>query len=146
MWATNRWKNSQCNQFRVKCGGKPQTSTLPVVWSDFLHLWSYCFSIASSSVQVTPLNKNPANHIGMSGRTSFHMGHDPCKRWHARDNRTRLWYSSQIYFWSPCMVLYLETLVTEFSFPWYEFKNVDLSLKGIFGPKKAEKFMNSYIA
>lgn len=146
MWATNCWKNSQCNQFRVKCGGKPQTSTLPVVWSDFLHLWSYCFSIASSSVQVTPLKKNPANHIGMSGRTSFHMGHDPCKRWHARDNRTRLWYSSQIYFWSPCMVLYLETLVTEFSFPWYEFKNVDLSLKGIFGPKKAEKFMNSYTA
>lgn len=44
------------------------------------------------------------------------------------------------------MVLYLETLVTEFSFPWYEFKNVDLSLKSIFGPKKAEKFMNSYIA
>lgn len=146
MWATNCWKNSQCNQFRVKCGGKPQTSTLPVVWSDFLHLWSYCFSIASSSVQVTPLKKNPANHIGMSGRTSFHMGHDPCKRWHARDNRTRLWYSSQIYFWSPCMVLYLETLVTEFSFPWYEFKNVDLSLKSIFGPKKAEKFMNSYTA
>lgn len=146
MWATNCWKNSQCNQFRVKCGGKPQTSTLPVIWSDFLHLWSYCFSIASSSVQVTPLKKNPANHIGMSGRTSFHMGHDPCKRWHARDNRTRLWYSSQIYFWSPCMVLYLETLVTEFSFPWYEFKNVDLSLKSIFGPKKAEKFMNSYIA
>lgn len=146
MWATNCWKNSQCNQFRVKCGGKPQTSTLPVVWSDFLHLWSYCFSIASSSVQVTPLKKNPANHIGMSGRTSFHMGHDPCKRWHARDNRTRLWYSSQIYFWSPCMVLYLETLVTEFSFPWYEFKNVDLSLKSIFGPKKAEKFLNSYIA
>lgn len=146
MWATNCWKNSQCNQFRVKCGGKPQTSTLPVVWSDFLHLWSYCFSIASSSVQVTPLKKNPANHIGMSGRTSFHMGHDPCKRWHARDNRTRFWYSSQIYFWSPCMVLYLETLVTEFSFPWYEFKNVDLSLKSIFGPKKAEKFMNSYIA
>lgn len=146
MWATNCWKNSQCNQFRVKCGGKPQTSTLPVVWSDFLHLWSYCFSIASSSVQVTPLKKNPANHIGMSGRTSFHMGHDPCKRWHARDNRTRLWYSSQIYFWSPCMVLYLETLVTEFSFPWYEYKNVDLSLKSIFGPKKAEKFMNSYIA
>lgn len=139
MWATNCWKNSQCNQFRVKCGGKPQTSTLPVVWSDFLHLWSYCFSIASSSVQVTPLKKNPANHIGMSGRTSFHMGHDPCKRWHARDNRTRLWYSSQIYFWSPCMVLYLETLVTEFSFPWYEFKNVDLSLKSIFGPKKSRK-------
>lgn len=146
MWATNCWKNSQCNQFRVKCGGKPQTSTLPVVWSDFLHLWSYCFSIASSSVQVTPLKKNPANHIGMSGRTSFHMGHDPCKRWHARDNRTRLWYSSQIYFWSPCMVLYLETLVTEFSFPWYEFKNVDLSLKKYLWAKKAEKFINSYTA
>lgn len=57
-WATDHWKNSQCNRFRVKCGGKPQTRTLPVVWSDFLLPWSYCWSITSSSVQVTSLKKS----------------------------------------------------------------------------------------
>lgn len=32
--------------------------TLPVVWSDFLLPWSYCWSITSSSVQVTSLKKS----------------------------------------------------------------------------------------
>lgn len=36
----------------------PQTRTLPVVWSDFLLPWSYCWSITSSSVQVTSLKKS----------------------------------------------------------------------------------------
>lgn len=50
------------------------------------------------------------------------------------------------------LVLHLETLVIEWSFPWYEFKNIDLYSKKkenciIFGLKKnPEKFMNSYIA
>lgn len=149
-WATDHWKNSQCNRFRVKCGGKPQTRTLPVVWSDFLLPWSYCWSITSSSVQVTSLKKSNKSYRDVRQNfLSWDMIHPK------GDTPVITEHDYMIQNGNYCLislVLHLETLVIECSFPWYEFKNIDLYSKKkenctIFGLKKnPEKFMNSYIA
>lgn len=148
-WATDHWKNSQCNRFRVKCGGKPQTRTLPVVWSDFLLPWSYCWSITSSSVQVTSLKKSNKSYRDVRQNfLSWDMihpkGDTPVITEHDYDSKWQLL--------SDLPGAALGNLGYECSFPWYEFKNIDLYSKKkenctIFGLKKnPEKFMNSYIA